>query len=458
MNGNIDGLSVTVEEIITPTSVLVDKTITANGEYDPADDDADGYSFVTVDVSPNLEDITVTPTTEEQSIQHGEGYDGIGTVNVNAVTSSIDNNITAENIKKDVEILGVTGSYEGSGGGGNATVEHGSSAVFTFEECLTSIDIPEGTEQIGESFLDDPSNAEGIPFYNYTQLEHITIPDSVLWIGDYAFYNCSVLDITSIGNNIMTIGNGAFSHSGIGPNLTLPNSLTTIGDNAFEDCDNLINIDIPNSVTNIGYSAFSDCYALTSVTIPNSVTNIGESAFNGCSSLTSITIPDSVTEIGSYAFEGCYSLETASIGNSVTYINESTFDSCDMLTSCTFSNSIIWIGDYAFNGCSNLASLAIPNSVTSIGRYTFNGCTSLTSVTIPSSVDGLKISSFGNCTSLESVEFLPITPPDIEDGDAFTNLDPNCTIYVPNGTLSAYTSAANYPSSATYNYVERPAT
>ena len=32
---------------------------------------------------------------------------------VNAVTSSIDSNITAGNIKKDVVILGVTGTYEG---------------------------------------------------------------------------------------------------------------------------------------------------------------------------------------------------------------------------------------------------------------------------------------------------------------------------------------------------------
>lgn len=34
------------------------------------------------------------------------------------VTAAIDSNIVAENIKKDVSILGVTGTYEGSGGGG----------------------------------------------------------------------------------------------------------------------------------------------------------------------------------------------------------------------------------------------------------------------------------------------------------------------------------------------------
>lgn len=39
------------------------------------------------------------------------------------ISSSIDSNITPENIKKDVIILGVTGTYEGNGGGGNTEYE-----------------------------------------------------------------------------------------------------------------------------------------------------------------------------------------------------------------------------------------------------------------------------------------------------------------------------------------------
>ena len=62
--------------------------------------------------TPVLEDIEVTPTTAAQTIVHGEGYDGIGTVTVKAVTSAIDSDIVPENIKKDVDILGVTGSLE----------------------------------------------------------------------------------------------------------------------------------------------------------------------------------------------------------------------------------------------------------------------------------------------------------------------------------------------------------
>lgn len=62
---------------------------------------------------PTLQNKTVTPTTSEQTVSAGEGYDGLGTVTVNAVTAAIDENITEANIKSGVTILGVTGTYEG---------------------------------------------------------------------------------------------------------------------------------------------------------------------------------------------------------------------------------------------------------------------------------------------------------------------------------------------------------
>lgn len=70
--------------------------------------------------SPVITSLSVTPTTSAQTITAPSGTDGYSPVNVSAVTAAIDNNIVAGNIKKDVVILGVTGSYEGSGGGGGS--------------------------------------------------------------------------------------------------------------------------------------------------------------------------------------------------------------------------------------------------------------------------------------------------------------------------------------------------
>lgn len=62
----------------------------------------------------NNQDVTVTPSTSSQTLEVPEGYTGYGTISVNAVTSSIDNNIQAGNIKSGVTILGTEGTLQGT--------------------------------------------------------------------------------------------------------------------------------------------------------------------------------------------------------------------------------------------------------------------------------------------------------------------------------------------------------
>lgn len=57
------------------------------------------------------EEKTVNPSTSDQVIEASADV-VLKKVTVKAVTSAIDSNIKAENIKKDVTILGVTGTYE----------------------------------------------------------------------------------------------------------------------------------------------------------------------------------------------------------------------------------------------------------------------------------------------------------------------------------------------------------
>ena len=64
----------------------------------------------------NAQTKTVTPTTSQQIIEPDNNYNALSQVTVNAVTSSVDANIQAGNIKNSVTILGVTGTYQGSGG------------------------------------------------------------------------------------------------------------------------------------------------------------------------------------------------------------------------------------------------------------------------------------------------------------------------------------------------------
>lgn len=62
----------------------------------------------------NLQSKTIDPTTNQQIITPDQpNYNGLSSVTINAVTSNIDNNITVENIRSGVSILGVTGNYSG---------------------------------------------------------------------------------------------------------------------------------------------------------------------------------------------------------------------------------------------------------------------------------------------------------------------------------------------------------
>ena len=101
--------------------------------------------------------------------------------------------------------------------------------------------------------------------------------------------------------------------------LTIPNSVITIGERAFSD-NNLTTITIPNSVITIGKRAFFD-NNLTTITIPNSVITIGEYAFFD-NNLTTITIPNSVTTIG----EGAFSNNPININEIYTEFQNPRFD------------------------------------------------------------------------------------------------------------------------------------
>lgn len=68
--------------------------------------------------TPVISPLSVTPSTTSQTITASSGTDGYSPISVSAVTSDIDSNITAGNIRDGVTILGVTGTYSGGGGGG----------------------------------------------------------------------------------------------------------------------------------------------------------------------------------------------------------------------------------------------------------------------------------------------------------------------------------------------------
>lgn len=102
-------------EYLRQTKEYIKEAIISKGQEVSSSDTFRSYAskISTIDTVNNEDPITVTPTTSSQTVTPDQNHTGLSSVTVSGVTSAIDANIQAGNIKKDVQILGVTGSYEG---------------------------------------------------------------------------------------------------------------------------------------------------------------------------------------------------------------------------------------------------------------------------------------------------------------------------------------------------------
>ena len=257
----------------------------------------------------------------------------------------------------------------------------------------------------------------------YYEFNDETKTASVVWGEGYS----GEINIPSIVNGypVTSIGDYVFTGSPI-TSVTIPNSVTSIGERPFGGCTALVSVSMSNSVTSIGNFAFDGCTALTSIALPNSVKSLGRNVFMGCTALTSITIPESVESIGDAAFMGCTALTSMSVEEGNAFY--------DSRENC---NAIIRKSDNTLiTGCQ---STIIPKSVTSIGPCAFEGCIALTSINIPDAVTSIGRMAFRGCSALTNVTCEAVNPPAL-DGEAFSDIPEEATLYVPEGSVAAYSA------------------
>ena len=65
--------------------VVAEKTITANGTYTAKSDNLDGFSSVTVEVEPSLQEKSQVPNANPVEVTPDEGYEGLSKVTVEAI-------------------------------------------------------------------------------------------------------------------------------------------------------------------------------------------------------------------------------------------------------------------------------------------------------------------------------------------------------------------------------------
>ena len=244
-------------------------------------------------------------------------------------------------------------------------------------------------------------------FYNANGLETMSLPATVVNVGDYAFAECdnlgnvsSVSDTVTINGQVM--GKYMFQNDTSLERVNLTN-VTIVKEYAFSGCSGLVTANLNTKIegdvlTAINAYAFKDCVLLTNLILPNTITTIGNHAFDNCQVLVlhetnenTSYLPSELTSIGEYAFYNNNALDYVVIPQNVATVGTYAFAECDTLTFVDFRNNVLGTFMFYNDGELKYVNLASP---TSIPQSAFELCTGLDIISIPSTVTTLGARAF----------------------------------------------------------------
>ncbi|MBS7007068.1 leucine-rich repeat protein [Anaerostipes sp.] len=287
--------------------------------------------------------------------------------------------------------------------GGDCSKNGDGTLAWTFDSTAGTLTITGSGEM-----KDNACRPSGGCWYNYKDSIKSVVISGAVSIGMNAFYDCTNLE-----------------------SVTIPESVQTIDIAAFKSCSSLDNVTIPGSATITGFSVFADCSSLKTLTIQDGANITDSRVFENCTSLTKVTIPGSVQNIQKSTFEGCTSLESVTIADGVQTIGNSAFSDCKALTGITIPGSVTSIDWYAFNRCTSLAKVFFQgtDTIPAVDSSVFYSCPCVAGNTKGLIVPAGKLADYEN-------KFESSLAPHITDG--------TYTVTVKEGTVSGGTGSANY--------------
>ena len=242
-------------------------------------------------------------------------------------------------------------------------IDENGATITAAEATLAEANIPSAVEFEGNQYPVIRINDS--VFYGRSQLKALTLPESLIEIGNEAFSGCGLTDLV-VPEGVQTIGSHAFYRNSL-ENLTLPSTVTSIGGSAFGNNNNLKSI-ICNAATppTLDYEAFSRGIT-PSIKVPLHSIASYRKAF------------------GWKDFSNYYGGEM--IADGITYrINEKEAMVAAVEPSLTEANIpsavefegnrylVIKINGYAFADNTNLTAVTLPDGLVEIGNGAFNIC------------------------------------------------------------------------------------
>lgn len=223
----------------------------------------------------------------------------------------------------------------------------------------------------------------------------VSVPAYVTRIGDEAFAGHDEMEeVRFEGDKLEEISYCAFAGCDGLTKVTLPDSLITLGNGAFSRCASLKEVKLGNSLKDIGIGCFANCPQLSVLTVASKNTYF--MVKDGCLYDDEIkklylvlpgrksdffSMPSTVEDVDAYAFWGSKEIKSVGLGSKLKSIPDYAFSNCKSLEEITIPLSVRRIGIKAFEDCVKLKKVVIPISVTDIHETAFDGCRNLEMVT-----------------------------------------------------------------------------
>lgn len=349
-------------------------------------------------------------------------------------------------------------SYDGK----DYTTQNNVIGSYMFLGMVNLIDLKLPKNVVGLGSYSKNENWGGYVLYNCPSLETVTLPSTLLWIGECSFEACSRLKEIIIPEGVKMIGYYAFKDCQSLKKASLPSTLTDSftydgcayhqgynnGYN-FYGCINLTEVTLPEGITLLYPFMFSATTSLKNISLPTTLKAIN-SAFENCSGLLELKLPKGLKQLGS--MYNCRSLRSLDIPDGVTEVTS--FYQCTNLESITLPSELTDLP--TLENCSSLRSITIPDKVTRIGTSCFKGCKSLKTVNISASSKLQIISELAFRETPITEIHLPESVTEIEH-NAFTNCTQLVRVVLPkNNTAFKFSSTSTFEGCSALEYINLP--
>lgn len=178
-------------------------------------------------------------------------------------------------------------------------VEQGNPMFDSRDNCNAIIVIATNTLVHGCNSSSIPDSIEVIADSAFSQrrnLSHISIPGSVVYLGEFAFLGCYSLESEIKLQGIHQVTRSCFDGCSSLKKVSIGSGIESVESGAFAGCSMLSDVEISEGTKNIGTYAFDNCNSLASITLPKSIECIESSAFDRCNRIERVFIPKGTTD------------------------------------------------------------------------------------------------------------------------------------------------------------------